>query len=161
MTDLNNDTHKGSSLLYLRDDKLKETLNNFFLVYKNFEHQILENQYYLHNSENKFGIADIRCILLILLYPGITFNELVNKLGITKQSLNRVLKVLLDDKMVIQEINLKDRRVKNLYLSEETNKNINILIDPIIKEISKAFQKSGSDAVNGFNQTFFNLIKIR
>ena len=63
--------------------------------------------------------------------------------------------------MVIQEINLKDRRVKNLYLSEETNKNINILIDPIIKEISKAFQKSGSDAVNGFNQTFFNLIKIR
>ena len=33
MTDLINDTPKGSPLLYLRDDKLKETLNNFFLVY--------------------------------------------------------------------------------------------------------------------------------
>ena len=62
MTDLINDAHKGSPLLYLRDDKLKETLNNFFLVYKNFENQILENA-----IDNNLGIADIRCILVILL----------------------------------------------------------------------------------------------
>jgi len=91
MTDLINDTHKGSPLLYLRDDKLKETLNNFFLVYKNFENQLsLENA-----TDDNLGIADIRCILVILLYPGITFNELIIKLGITKQSLNRVLKILI------------------------------------------------------------------
>ena len=100
MSDLNNNLHKGSPLLYLREDKLKETLNNFFLVYKTFENQILDNA-----SVNGFGIADIRCILIILLYPGITFNELLIKLRITKQSLNRVLKILLEKKMVIQEIN--------------------------------------------------------
>ena len=155
MTDLINDTHKGSPLLYLRDDKLKETLNNFFLVYKNFENQILENA-----SDNNLGIADIRCILVILLYPGITFNELIIRLGITKQSLNRVLKILLDEKMVIQEINKKDKRMKNLFLSEESKKIINSLVSPTIKEISHAFQKSGSDSVNGFNQTFSNLINI-
>ena len=155
MTDLINDTHKGSPLLYLRDDKLKETLNNFFLVYKNFENQILENA-----SDNNLGIADIRCILVILLYPGITFNELIIKLGITKQSLNRVLKILLDEKMVIQEINKKDKRMKNLFLSEESKKIINNLVSPTIKEIGNAFQKSGSDSVNGFNQTFSNLINI-
>ena len=155
MTDLINDTHKGSPLLYLRDDKLKETLNNFFLVYKNFENQILENA-----SNNNLGIADIKCILVILLYPGITFNELIVKLGITKQSLNRVLKILLDEKMVIQEINKKDKRMKNLFLSEESKKIINSLVSPTIKEISHAFQKSGSDSVNGFNQTFSNLINI-
>ena len=155
MTDLINDTHKGSPLLYLRDDKLKETLNNFFLVYKNFENQILENA-----TDNNLGIADIRCILVILLYPGITFNELIIKLGITKQSLNRVLKVLLDEKMVIQEVNKKDKRMKNLFLSEESKKIINSLVSPTIKEISHAFQKSGSDSVNGFNQTFSNLINI-
>ena len=153
MTDLNNDTHKGSSLLYLRDDKLKETLNNFFLIYKNFENQILENA-----SDNHFGIADIRCILVILLNPGITFNELIVKLGITKQSLNRVLKILIDEKMVIQEVNKKDKRMKNLYLSNESKKIINDLISPTIKEISGAFQKSGSEAVSGFNQTFLNLV---
>ena len=153
MTDLNNDTHKGSPLLYLRDDKLKETLNNFFLVYKNFENQILENA-----NDHNFGIADIRCILVILLYPGITFNELMIRLGITKQSLNRVLKILISEKMVVQEINVKDKRMKNLFLSEASKKIINILVSPTIKEISRAFQKSGSEAVSGFNQTFSNLI---
>ena len=152
MSDLNNNLHKGSPLLYLREDKLKETLNNFFLVYKAFENQILDNA-----SVNGFGIADIRCILIILLYPGITFNELLIKLSITKQSLNRVLKILLEKKMVIQETNKKDKRMKNLYLSDESKKIINNLIGPTIKEISNAFQKSGSEAVNGFNQIFLNL----
>ena len=152
MSDLNNNLHKGSPLLYLREDKLKETLNNFFLVYKTFENQILDNA-----SINGFGIADIRCILIILLYPGITFNELLIKLSITKQSLNRVLKILLEKKMVIQEINKKDKRMKNLYLSDESKKIINNLIEPTIKEISNVFQKSGSEAVNGFNQIFVNL----
>ena len=152
MSDLNNNLHKGSPLLYLREDKLKETLNNFFLVYKTFENQILDNA-----SINGFGIADIRCILIILLYPGITFNELLIKLSITKQSLNRVLKILLEKKMVIQEINKKDKRMKNLYLSDESKKIINNLIEPTIKEISNVFQKSGSEAVNGFNQIFLNL----
>jgi len=152
MSDLNNNLHKGSPLLYLREDKLKETLNNFFLVYKTFENQILDNA-----SINGFGIADIRCILIILLYPGITFNELLIKLSITKQSLNRVLKILLEKKMVIQETNKKDKRMKNLYLSDESKKIINNLIGPTIKEISNAFQKSGSEAVNGFNQIFLKL----
>ena len=152
MSDLNNNLHKGSPLLYLREDKLKETLNNFFLVYKTFENQILDNA-----NLNGFGIADIRCILIILLYPGITFNELLIKLSITKQSLNRVLKILLEKKMVIQETNKKDKRMKNLYLSDESKKIINNLIGPTIKEISNAFQKSGSEAVNGFNQIFLNL----
>lgn len=152
MSDLNNNLHKGSPLLYLREDKLKETLNNFFLVYKTFENQILDNA-----SVNGFGIADIRCILIILLYPGITFNELLIKLSITKQSLNRVLKILLEKKLVIQKTNKKDKRMKNLYLSDESKKIINNLIGPTIKEISNAFQKSGSEAVNGFNQIFLNL----
>ena len=154
MTDLNNDEHKGSSLLYLRDDKLKETLHNFFLVYKNFENQILINA-----NHARLGIADIRCILIIMLYPGITFNKLIIKLGITKQSLNRVLKILIDENIVIQEINTKDKRMKNLFLSSESKKIINDLVSPTLKEISIAFQKSGSEAVSGFNRTFSNLIK--
>jgi DNA-binding MarR family transcriptional regulator len=80
------------------------------------------------------------------------------RLGITKQSLNRVLKILISEKMVVQEINVKDKRMKNLFLSEASKKIINSLVSPTIKEISRAFQKSGSEAVSGFNQTFSNLI---
>ena len=154
MSDLVNDNHKGSPLLYLKDDKLKEALNNFFLVYKNFENQILEQA-----LESSIGIADIRCILTIELYPGITFNELIAKLHITKQSLNRVLKVLLEKKMVIQKLNLKDKRIKNLYLSEEAIRQTNNLISTTVRAISSAFQQTGSDSVNGFNRIFYNLIK--
>ena len=154
MSDLVNDNHKGSPLLYLKDDKLKEALNNFFLVYKNFENQILEQA-----LESSIGIADIRCILTIELYPGITFNELIAKLHITKQSLNRELKVLLEKKMVIQKLNLKDKRIKNLYLSEEAIRQTNNLISPTVRAISSAFQQTGSDSVNGFNRIFYNLIK--
>ena len=32
MSDLNNNLHKGSPLLYLREDKLKETLNNSLML---------------------------------------------------------------------------------------------------------------------------------
>ena len=60
--------------------------------------------------------------------------------------------------MVIQEVNKKDKRMKNLFLSEESKKIINNLVSPTIKDISNSFQKSVSDSVNGFNQTFSNLI---
>ena len=153
MSYINKSTAKNISLLYLREDQLKKTLNNFFTIYKNIEDKILNN-----SESNYFGIADIRCILIISINPGITFKELVKKLCITKQSLNRVLKILIDKDIVIQKINKQDKRMKNLYLSSDSIKLIDKIISPVIKEISAAFQISGSNAVLGFNQTFNHLI---
>ena len=42
--------------------------------------------------------------------------------------------------MVIQEVNKKDKRMKNLFLSM-SKEIINNLVSPTIKEISNAFQK--------------------
>ena len=42
MSDLNYNGPKGSPLLYLREDKVKESLNTFFNVSKNFEKIIWE-----------------------------------------------------------------------------------------------------------------------
>ena len=81
MTDLNFNESKASSLLYLREDKVKQALNNFFTVSKNFERIILERI-----DDNRLGIADIKCLLIINLNPGITFNELIDNLDISKQS---------------------------------------------------------------------------
>ena len=89
MSDLNFNNSKGSPLLYLREDKVKESLNTFFNVSKNFEKIITDKI-----NNNTFGIADIRCLLIINLSPGIIFNELMEELDISKQSLNRVLKKL-------------------------------------------------------------------
>ena len=153
MSDLLFNEHKGSPLLYLRLDKVKQSLNTFFNVSKNFEKIILDQ---IDNDD--FGIADIRCLLIINLNPGIIFNELMEELDISKQSLNRVLKKLIQKTFIIQKINPADGRKKNLFLSNQTNKMLDNILEPLLKDISDAFQKSGSHSVQGFNQIISNII---
>ena len=153
MADLNYNEHKGSPLLYLREDKVKQSLNMFFNVSKNFERIILEKI-----EGDIFGIADIRCLLIINLNPGIIFNQLMEELDVSKQSLNRVLKKLIKDKYIIQKINSKDGRKKNLFLSNQTNKVLDNILEPLVNEISNVFQKSGSNSVQGFNQIITNIL---
>ena len=132
MTDLNFNESKTTSLLYLREDKIKK---------------------------NDFGIADIKCFLSISLYPGIIFNKLMTELDVSKQSLNRVLKKLINEKFIIQKTNNDDARKKNLYLSNEANDILNQILQPLIIDISKAFQNSGSNSVQGFNQIIEQLLQ--
>ena len=153
MSDLNYNENKGSPLLYLREDKVKQSLNMFFNVSKNFERIILEKI-----EGDIFGIADIRCLLIINLNPGIIFNQLMEELDVSKQSLNRVLKKLIKDKYIIQKINSKDGRKKNLFLSNQTNKVLDNILEPLVNEISNVFQKSGSNSVQGFNQIITNIL---
>ena len=92
MADLNTSNSKASSLLYLREDRIKISLNNFFEANRIFEKEIFNNL-----DDEQLGMADIRCLLIINLNPGIIFNELLNILDIRKQSLNRVLRILLKE----------------------------------------------------------------
>ena len=154
MTDLNFNESKTASLLYLREDKIKKSLNSFFDISKYFEKVILNRM-----EENRFGIADIKCFLIISLNPGIIFNQLMNELDVSKQSLNRVLKKLINEKLIIQKINNDDARKKNLYLSNEANDILNQILQPLIINISKAFQNSGSNSVQGFNQIIEQLLQ--
>ena len=156
MSDLNFNNPKGSPLLYLREDKVKESLNTFFNVSKNFEKIIMDKI-----NNDTFGIADIRCLLIINLNPGIIFNELMEKLDISKQSLNRVLKKLIQNSFIIQKPNSEDGRKKNLYLSSQTNRMLDSILEPILKDISEAFQKSGSNSVQGFNQIINSIMKAK
>ena len=154
MSDLSFNESKATSLLYLREDKVKQALNNFFTLVKNFERIILDRI-----DDNKLGIADIKCLLIINLNPGITFNELMSNLDVSKQSLNRVLKVLIKNNFISQEINNDDARKKNLYLSSEASIQLNLVLNPILNDIAKVFQKSGSNSVQGLNQ-IFNLLLL-
>ena len=154
MSDLNFNNPKGSPLLYLREDKVKESLNTFFNVSKNFEKIITDKI-----NNDIFGIADIRCLLIINLNPGIIFNELLNILDIRKQSLNRVLRILLKEKFIIQKINSDDGRKKNLYLTDVAKDKLNDVIKPLIDKLSKSYVKSGANAVQGFNMVVNSLIE--
>ena len=152
MTDLNTSNSKASSLLYLREDRIKISLNNFFEANRIFEKEIFNNL-----DDEELGIADIRCLLIINLNPGIIFNELLNILDIRKQSLNRVLRILLKEKFIIQKINSDDGRKKNLYLTDVAKEKLNDVIKPLIDKLSKSYVKSGANAVQGFNMVVNSL----
>ena len=154
MADLNTSNSKASSLLYLREDRIKITLNNFFEANRIFEKEIFNNL-----DDEELGIADIRCLLIINLNPGIIFNELLNILDIRKQSLNRVLRNLLKENFIIQKINSDDGRKKNLYLTDVAKDKLNDVIKPLIDRLSKSYVKSGANAVQGFNMVVNNLIE--
>ena len=146
VADLNTSNSKASSLLYLREDRIKISLNNFFEANRIFEKEIFNNL-----DDEQLGMADIRCLLIINLNPGIIFNELLNILDIRKQSLNRVLRSLLKEKFIIQKINADDGRKKNLYLTDTAKDKLNNVIKPLIDRLSKSYVKSGANAVQGFN----------
>ena len=154
VADLNTSSNKASSLLYLREDRIKISLNNFFEANRIFEKEIFNNL-----DDEQLGMADIRCLLIINLNPGIIFNELLNILDIRKQSLNRVLRILLKEKFIIQKINSDDGRKKNLYLTDTAKDKLNNVIKPLIDRLSKSYVKSGANAVQGFNMVVNSLIE--
>ena len=154
VADLNTSNSKASSLLYLREDRIKISLNNFFEANRIFEKEIFNNL-----DDEQLGMADIRCLLIINLNPGIIFNELLNILDIRKQSLNRVLRSLLKEKFIIQKVNADDGRKKNLYLTDTAKDKLNNVIKPLIDRLSKSYVKSGANAVQGFNMVVNSLIE--
>ena len=62
-----------------------------------------------------FGRAHHRVLHFVDRYPGLTIAELLDILRITKQSLNRVLKDLIDQGSVEQRTGTSDRRQRLLF----------------------------------------------
>ena len=101
-------------LLYLKDDQIKEFIQLLYYAYRETfsdPREILSKKF--------FGTAHLRALNLIESNPGINLGELIFKLKITKQSLNRVLRDLIRSKMIKQIQDENDSRKKNLYLDKE------------------------------------------
>jgi DNA-binding MarR family transcriptional regulator len=62
-----------------------------------------------------FGRAHHRVLHFVDRYPGLTIAELLDILRITKQSLNRVLKDLIEQGYIAQKTGTSDRRQRLLY----------------------------------------------
>ncbi|MCP9629790.1 MarR family winged helix-turn-helix transcriptional regulator [Rhodopseudomonas palustris] len=62
-----------------------------------------------------FGRAHHRVVHFVSRYPGLTVADLLDVLRITKQSLGRVLKQLLDEGYIVQKAGDSDRRQRLLF----------------------------------------------
>ena len=101
-------------LLYLKDEQIKDFIQLLFYAYRE---TFSDPKAVL--SKKFFGPAHLRSLNLIERHPGISFGELMFKLKVTKQSLNRVLRDLIKSKMVKQVKDQNDTRKKNLFLNKE------------------------------------------
>ena len=104
------------------------------------------------------GIAHQKVLHLISLYKGITISELLKKLKITKQSLNRVLNDLIKIDAIRFEKDMKDTRLKHVFLSKKGVEIFNEIFSIQKKRIYKALLNSTSNEVLHFNNVLEKII---
>ncbi|MFK7838629.1 MAG: MarR family winged helix-turn-helix transcriptional regulator [Sulfitobacter sp.] len=136
---------RGESLLFLTDEQLRQGSEAMFLAYRGFTadpDRILANMAY--------GRAHHRAIHFIGRAPGTTVNNLLNILGVTKQSLNRVLRTLISDGLVQSEVGRNDKRERHLHLTDAGRALEQQLSDAQRARLRAAFREAGPEAVAGF-----------
>src|SRR5690242_2638101 len=69
-----------------------------------------------------FGRAHHRVMHFVYRYPGLKVADLLDVLRITKQSLGRVLKQLLDEGYIVQKTGNNDRRQRLLYATAKAKR---------------------------------------
>ena len=135
----------AENLLYLTDEQLRQGTEAMFFAYRGFTadpDKILD--------QISYGRAHHRAIHFINVTPGSTVNNLLSILGITKQSLNRVLRKLIKDGLVESLVGQDDRRERHLFLTDQGRELEKQLSTAQHQRMRKAFRKAGPEAVAGF-----------
>ena len=140
-------------LLYLKDHQLKEYIEKIFNGYRE---TVADAKKVL--DKHALGTAHNKVIHLISLYEGITISNLLRKLKVTKQSLNRVLNDLVEIKAIEFKRDEIDTRVKHIYLTEEGEKIFDEIFSAQKKRIYDAFLSSESNDVISFDKVLKKII---
>ena len=140
-------------LLYLKDEQIKEFIEKLFLSYRDTfsDSKSILDKYSL-------GIAHNKVLHILSTYEGITIGELLNKLKITKQSLNRILRDLIKIDVITYKKDSRDTRVKHVYLNEKGKKIFNEIFIEQKKKIYNALKNSDSDSVVKFKDVLKKII---
>jgi DNA-binding MarR family transcriptional regulator len=137
----------GESLLFLTDDQLRRGIEAMFFAYRGFTadpDRIL--------GARGYGRAHHRAIHFIGRSPGTTVTNLIDILGVTKQSLNRVLRTLVADGLVEARVGREDRRERHLHLTEGGAALERALSDAQRARMRAAYRAAGPAAVAGFRR---------
>ena len=140
-------------LLYLKDTQLKQLIEKLFTSYR-------ESFADAKKTLDKYsiGIAHHKVLHLLSMYKGITISELLKKLKVTKQSLNRVLKDLIKLETIFFEKDQKDTRVKHIFLNNKGEKIFEEVFSTQKKRIYNALLNSNPDQVLNFDNVLKKII---
>jgi DNA-binding MarR family transcriptional regulator len=104
------------------------------------------------------GRAHHRCLYFVGRQPDLSVGELLRLLGVTKQSLARVLPELLKQGLIEQRTGDKDRRQRLLSLTSAGEALEHQLFEGMHNNMSRAYSASGEGAVNGYWTVMQNLM---
>jgi DNA-binding MarR family transcriptional regulator len=132
-------------VLDLGEAEMRLAQDLLFFAYRDFTNvadKLLE--------ELGLGRAHHRALHFIGRNPGLTVSALLAILRITKQSLARVLNLLLDEGYVGQAPGFEDRRLRLLTLTEKGHALERRLFECQSALVSQAYRAAGPQAVDGF-----------
>jgi len=140
-------------LLYLKDIQLKELIEKLFTSYR-------ESFSDARKVLNKYsiGVAHHKVLHLLSMYGGITISEMLKKLKITKQSLNRVLKDLIKMETIFFQKDQQDTRIKHIFLNDKGKKIFEEIFLAQKKRIHNALLNSTSEQVLNFDNVLKKII---
>ena len=140
-------------LLYLKDTQLKDLIEKLFTIYRDSfsdAKKVLDKY--------SIGIAHHKALHLISMYEGITISKLLEKLKITKQSLNRVLKDLIKLEVIFFQKDEKDSRVKHIILNDKGKEIFDEIFVSQKKRLHNALLNSSSEQVLSFDSVLKKII---
>ena len=140
-------------LLYLKDEQLKDLIEKLFISYRDTfsdAKKVLD--------KHSIGLAHHKVIHLLSMYQGISISELLNRLKVTKQSLNRVLKDLIKLEIITFKRDDQDTRIKHVFLNEKGQKIFNEIFDLQKKRIYDALLNSSSEEVINIDNVLSKII---
>jgi DNA-binding MarR family transcriptional regulator len=135
----------SDGLLFLTDEQLRKGIEAMFFAYRGFTadpDKILD--------EMNYGRAHHRAVHFVHRSPGTTVSNLLAILGVTKQSLNRVLRTLIEDGLVRSEKGRLDARERHLFLTDKGQALERALSDAQRARMRSAYRAAGPQAVQGF-----------
>ena len=140
-------------LLYLKDEQLKDLIEKLFVGYR----EIFSDSKKILNKHS-IGLAHNKVIHLLSMYEGISISELLKRLKVTKQSLNRVLKDLIKLEIIEFKKDQQDTRIKHVFLNDKGKKIFNEIFQIQKKRIYNALLNSKSDEVLNFDNVLNKII---
>ncbi len=143
----------GSALLFLREEQIRQAQDMLFLAWRDFSASadpLLD--------QAGLGRAHHRALHFIARTPGVTVTGLLSVLGITKQSLARVLAVLQARGLVTLQPGRSDRRQRLLRLTPEGEALERALFERQRERLLAAYREAGGPAVEGFRRVLRTLI---
>ncbi|HWI85911.1 MAG TPA: MarR family transcriptional regulator [Sphingomonas sp.] len=135
----------SASPLFLRETEIRRGAELLFFGYGHLYRQTDE-----HLAQQGMGRAHHRALYFIARQPDLTISTLLRTLGITKQSLGRVLGELTERGMVETRTGREDRRQRLLRLTPAGARLEQDLFELLRTRLSAAYAAAGQESVTGF-----------